>query len=397
MRIAVVGGAGGIGRVTVEDAASNDDVEWVRVVDLNVEGAEAVKRYLGSNRVCVKESPLDGDFAEAIAGANVVVNAASHRLNLAVMRACLDVGANYVDLGGLFHFALRQVELEDAFKAAGLTAAISVGTAPGITNMLAAACCERLTTVDAIELVDALIDLDGSADAPYVPAYAPDTLIDEFTEPAPMLIDGEFEAMPAGSGSKVYRLPEGDVECIYTIHSEPATLARSYADRGIRRIEWRLGLPVADMQRLRSFVLSGLTGTEPVQVGNTWVRPRDVLIRTLERQRELQADASPNWVERLRAYVRGVHNGENVELMADLGITRQPGWRFDAGTWATGVAPSVAAQIIGRGEALAHGVGGPEVMLPIDGFFAELALRGIGPPQVLRVDLAGGELLAPPG
>ena len=67
-----------------------------------------------------------------------------------------------------------------------------------------------------------------------MPAYAADTLIDEFTRPAPMFIDGREQLMPAGGGARTYHLPEGDVECVYTIHSEPATLPRSYADRGIR-------------------------------------------------------------------------------------------------------------------------------------------------------------------
>ena len=121
-------------------------------------------------------------------------------------------------------------------------------------------------------------------DEPYVPAYAADTLIDEFTRPAPMFIDGREQLMPAAGGARTYHLPEGDVECVYTIHSEQATLPRSYADRGIRTVEWRLGLPPAHTLPLRALVAAGMASTDPVLVDGREVRPRDVLVAVLARQ-----------------------------------------------------------------------------------------------------------------
>jgi hypothetical protein len=44
---------------------------------------------------------------------------------------------------------------------------------------------------------------------------------------------------------------------------------------------------------------------------------------------------------------------------------------------ATGTPPSVAAQLLCRGERLRDGVGGPEAMRPVGRFFAELASRGL--------------------
>ncbi len=232
MRIAVVGGAGGMGRVTVADAAESGGVEEVRIVDRSAEAAERVAAEVDSPRVSVREVEGDGHEAlvSALGGADAVVNAATHRINLGVMEACLAVGAHYTDLGGLYHWALRQYELDGRFREAGLSAAISMGSAPGLTNMLAAAACEKLETVESIELVDAIIPARQAApEEPYVPPYAPDTLVAEFTEPAAVFLDGRIEFRPAGSGARVYRLPEGEVECVYTIHSEPATLPRSYA------------------------------------------------------------------------------------------------------------------------------------------------------------------------
>jgi saccharopine dehydrogenase-like NADP-dependent oxidoreductase len=375
MRIAVVGGSGGMGTVTVTDLARSEGVEEVRVIDLDHEHARELAARLGGP---VTVAAAD-DLREAVEGADAVVNAASHRLNVPVMEACLEAGAHYTDLGGLFHFALLQYELDEAFRERGLAAAISMGSAPGLTNMLAAACCDRLETVDSIEIADAFVPgREPSPAAPYVPPYAASTLIDEFTDPAAVFLDGELQMVPADSGAKVYDFPEGSVECVYTIHSEPATLPRSYAAKGIRNVEWRLGLPALDAQRFRAFIAAGLTSTEPIDVGGVEVVPRDVLAAVLMRQgRTVDGAGDPDGVEWFRVIVTGTRDGQETRLVAEMRVAERQDWKAGAGAVVTGTPPSVAAQMLCRGERLGDGVGGPEAMLPVGPFFAELARRGL--------------------
>jgi saccharopine dehydrogenase-like NADP-dependent oxidoreductase len=364
-----------MGRVAVADLARSAGVEEVRLVDLDRERADHLADAVGEPVVAVAAD----DLASALDGVDGVVNAAGHRLNVPVMRICLEAGAHYTDLGGLFHWALEQYELDEAFGERGLAAAISLGSAPGLTNMLAAACCERLDEVEAIEIVDAFVP--GRTPAPYdayVPPYAADTLIDEFTQPAAVFVDGELRMVPADSGVKVYEFPEGAAECVYTIHSEPATLPRSYAAKGIRRVEWRLGLPALDVQRLRSFAAAGLTSTEPIRVGEAEVIPRDVLVAVLMRQsRTVEPPADPEAVEWFRVFVTGRRGGVDAELVAEMKVAERSEWEAGAGATVTGVPPSVGIQLLCRGEGLRDGVGGPEAMLPVEPFFAELAGRGL--------------------
>jgi saccharopine dehydrogenase (NAD+, L-lysine-forming) len=375
MRIAVIGGAGGMGRVTTADAATSEGVERVILVDRDASSAAEVAAAYGNVEVREPGEGAAGLLA-ALAGADAVVNAATHRLNVSVMEACLEVGAHYTDLGGLYYYAIEQYELDAAFRRAGLSAAISMGAAPGITNMLAAAAVAELDTVESIEVIDACVaGRPYDPGEPYVPAYAPDTLIDEFTRPAPMFIDGREQLMEAGGGARTYHLPEGDVECVYTIHSEPATLPRSYADRGIRSVEWRLGLPPAHTLPLRALVASGMASTDPVHVNGHDVVPRDVLVAVLARQGGAPED--PGALERLRAHVVGTRSGERVEIDADLPLTQCAEWGTDSGTYSTGVPPSIAAQLLASGQALRTGVGGPEVIVPVTPFFAALAARGM--------------------
>jgi saccharopine dehydrogenase-like NADP-dependent oxidoreductase len=376
VRVAVIGGAGGMGSVTVSDLARSREVEEVRIVDADAERARSLAERLGAPvRAATPTEPL----AAALDRTDGVVNAASHLLNRQVMEACLEVGAHYTDLGGLFHWALAQYELDEAFAGAGLAAAISMGSAPGLTNMLAAACCERLDRIEEIEIADAIIP--GRPPDPreaYVPPYAASTLIEEFTADAAVFADGEIRMVPADSGARVYSFPEGDVECVYTIHSEPATLPRSYASRGIRRVEWRLGLPPLDVERLRAFVAAGLVSTAPVRIGGVEVSPRDVLVAVLARQaREVAAPHDPGLVEWFRVRVTGERGGAPAELVAELRVGERPDWPAGGGATATGTPPAVAIGLLCRGDRLRDGVGGPEAMLPVAPFFAELARRGL--------------------
>ena len=66
-----------------------------------------------------------------------------------------------------------------------------------------------------------------------------------------------------------------------------------------------------------------------------------------------------------------------MTLAAELRVLERVGWEAGGGATVTGVPPSVAAQVLCRGERLRDGVGGPEAMIPVETFFVELARRGL--------------------
>ena len=383
MRIGVVGGAGAMGSVTSSDLAGSAGVTEVVIVDPDIERARGLAEHLSGRGAQVSAYGVATPLAESLAGCTAVVNASGHARNIEVMQACLAVGAHYTDLGGLFHVALQQYELHDAFEDAGLTATLSMGSAPGLTNLLSARGAQlgRMETIESIEIADAVVS--GRAYHPsesYAPPYAASTLIEEYTAPAPQFIEGAIAFYPAGSGARTYSFPGGEVECVYTIHSEPATLPRSYADRGIRRVEWRLGLAPADHVRLLSFVAAGLAADQVVRVGDVDVRPADVLAAVLARQaREDRFTPDPDAVEWFRVITTGSRDGKQVTVTCDVEVTDPPDGEFSGGAWVTGVPPSIAAQIMASGHSLRTGVHGPELTMPLDLFFTSLATRGMIP------------------
>jgi saccharopine dehydrogenase-like NADP-dependent oxidoreductase len=213
--IAVIGATGTIGRnVTAFLEGWGADVARR---DFRLEGDEHV------------DARDAASLESALQGAVVVVNAADYRLNLDVMRSALAVGAHYVDLGGLFHVTRQQLELDGEFRDAGLTAVLGLGSAPGKTNLLAAAAARRLgRDPESMEIWAATRD-PAAATHPFPAPYSVQTLRDELQMRPVVLHGGELEEVEPLSGSAEREFPEpvGRATGIYTLHSELATLPSS--------------------------------------------------------------------------------------------------------------------------------------------------------------------------
>ena len=75
---------------------------------------------------------------DALGETDVLVNSASYRVNLDAMRACLEAGCHYLDLGGLYRVTGDQLGCTASSSEAGLLAVLGIGSSPGKTNLMAA-------------------------------------------------------------------------------------------------------------------------------------------------------------------------------------------------------------------------------------------------------------------
>jgi Saccharopine dehydrogenase NADP binding domain len=171
-----------------------------------------------------------GSVARALEGSSVCVNCADYRLNLDVMEGALAAGAHYVDLGGLFHMTRRQLERGEEFRAAGLTAILGMGSAPGKTNLLARAAVERLGQAPRRMEIWAVTRDPAAADHPFPAPYSVRTLRDELQMRPMIVADGRVRDVDplSGEAERAFPEPVGPAEGIYTLHSELATLPAAY-------------------------------------------------------------------------------------------------------------------------------------------------------------------------
>lgn len=377
MKIATLG-AGAMGQVAIRDLCESSCVTEVLIADLSLDRADMLKSRLYSDKI--KTARVDvcdaAGLSAALSGYDVVINCTPYCFNVLVMEAALSAGCHYLDLGGLFHVTRKQLERHQQFLSRNLLCIPGMGAAPGLTNIMAAAAVSEMDTVESIDIVAASIDRTVSRH-PFLPPYALDTILDEYSLNPFVFVDGEFKEVPAMSGEQVQEFPEpvGKSSTFLTLHSEIATLPISYREKGIKQVTYRLGLPVCFHERCRFLVDLGFASRNALRVDSAEVLPRRFLAALIENQQVQVSD--PDDCEVIRVDVSGVNGNHPVKTRMELTVMSDRNWNVSAGALDTGVPPSIAAQMILEGEIKARGVCPPELCVPAESFFAHLARRGM--------------------
>ena len=383
MRIVVLGGAGMMGCIAVRDLACSEGVDEVVIGDLNREMAEKVAALLDRPNISVAQVNVrDREALVALLrGADACLNATVYYFNLDIMEACLVAGVHYTDLGGLFHTTREQLQFHGRFEAAGISAVLGVGSAPGVPNVQARYAADQLDTLEYIRIYDGIKPPPPDTVAF---SYAVATIIDELTLAPVVYRDGEFVACTLLSEFEDYWFtpPIGLMPMHLSLHSEVATLPLSFRNKGLRECFFKInhwGMAPALVEKIKVLADFGFASHEPVQVGGTSLAPRDLMVAlmskhvpTIESFLAPPANEPPNWTKEIVTEVKGMRDGEMV--------TYRLGTLTAKGALPTGVAPSIVAQWLAQGR-IVPGVRPPETALEPAPFFEALAKRGI-PTQV---------------
>ena len=383
MKIAVIGGAGAMGRWAVKELALSPDVDTIVVADVNEAAAKQIAAAHGGGKALTAfvDARQPESVRAAIAGCDALINCTQHFYNIAVMHVAAQAGVPYTDLGGLFHVTKEQLTLDEEFKKAGVTAVIAMGGAPGVTNLLAAYGAQHLDTISEAQALCGNVDkTDWSAYAGWLPPYSLETLCDEFSVVAPEFIDGQWrEDIVGGSGTELvdFGQPAGLLPAHFTIHSEPITFWHAWRERGLRSATFKLSLPAEFTEQMRFLVRLGLTSKEEIEVDGVRVKPRSVLLRCVERLPRPTGEVVIDDVDYLLGVVRGTKDGRAVEWRVRATVPAHKGFGAGGGDVDTGVPPAIVAKMMARGEINAPGVFVPEQIVPLEPFFAEFARWGV--------------------
>jgi len=359
--------------------ARHDDVDLL-VLDVDAGRAARVAERAGAEGRGF-DAHAEG-LASALKGVAAVAACLPYRLNLEVMEAALAAGCHYADLGGLYHVTLKQWELDPRFREAGLSAVMGIGSAPGITNVLARLGADRLDegSVRSIDLVNGAIDLSEGGGEFGVP-YSAETILDEFTLPAIVFEDGRLQEVEAGSGVIDWAFPEpiGTQPAMYTLHSEPATLPRTIP--GVRDVRWRLALPRPVHEGFVFLVRAGLASRDPVMTSSGPVVPREALAAVLNRLSA--ADGEPSDREVIDVRVAGSSGGAPATYRSLASFEPSPEG-LSAGAFGTAIPIATTVRWLAEGG-VPSGVHPPETAFDPAAFVADLEREGVG---------FSGELLA---
>lgn len=391
MKIALLGGAGIIGRVIARDLALGDDEAEIIVADLNEAGAQTTLDSVAAGDARFTAAGIDvtdrAALVKLLRGVDCTINSVQYYFNLDVMRACLEAGSHYIDLGGLFHTTRKQLELNEDFQSKGLTAVLGLGSCPGIANVQAALAADHFDTIRSIKIYNgATTDSRDSLAWPYSLA----TILDEMTERPMVFREGQFmDLEPLSEEERFdFRPPIGNQITHLSLHSEVATLPLNYAHKGIQECFFKIhffGYSEKAFRKLQALTRLGLGDKEPVTVqaklpngelAPVGVRPRDVLGQVLVRSGATERGQNPGFKD-IATVVEGARNGQPLTVRVDTTAWPHQAYGVSGGTLVVGVPPAVVARWLAAGEVAAKGVHAPETALDPLRFFQALARREI--------------------
>jgi len=379
MRIFVLGGAGKMGCISVQCLANDDRIAEVVIADIDMEQAKIVSDYIGSPKITIVKVDINeaAAFTKALEGADACLNATVYYTNLKVMEACLNAGVHYTDMGGLFHTTRKQLELHDRFSAAGISAVLGMGSAPGVPNIQARYAADRLDTIESIKIFDGI--KPPPPDSVTFP-YAVPTIIEELTVEPMVFENGEFVAKPPLSEFEEYWFapPLGLLPMHLSLHSEVATLPVTFKDKGVKECFFKInywGMSPKAIEKINVLAEFGFDSSEPVEVNETPVVPRDMMVSMLSGYVPSITDLlsppksqPPDWAKEIVTEVAGTKDGKAV--------TYRMGTLTCKGALPTGLAPAIAAIWLAEGH-IDPGVYPAEASIDPEPFFKELETHQI--------------------
>jgi len=382
MVITILGGAGMMGQGIIRDLISDRtivEIAEIRVCDTARPRMEALRADLADPRISLHDLDVTdpATLAAVLVGADLCINAVPTMAGyqMVIFEAALMAGVDYVDLGGLGTYTVKQMAWHDRFAAAGVTAVLGVGSDPGLSNVICRAVADRLDRIDAINLYWAA-ELAGPENPVLCPPYSVSTVLAEYANPSVQFLNGRHVECAPQTGVEVIDLPAPWGRCafMYSPHSEQLTvpLADGIRDKGIREFTWKLHLPHREHEAWVGLVKAGFGEMDrPVTVGGVSVRPIDVLNAVITRNMAENAASIPQQQsnEIHFAIGRGLIDGRPATVRCEVVLRPDPIYDgyVDAGT---SMNASIAAQLILRGPRR-PGVFAPEGYFDVESYFAE--------------------------
>jgi saccharopine dehydrogenase-like NADP-dependent oxidoreductase len=155
-RILVTGGGGEMGAYACRALSKADEVDQVLVADRDRERAVRVADELGPKAAPLELDISDADaLSDALGDVDIVLNTAGpfYRFGREVLSAAIATGTDYLDICDDWEPTLDMLELNDAARAAGVTAVLGMGASPGTSNLLALLAMNECDQVDRVYTV----------------------------------------------------------------------------------------------------------------------------------------------------------------------------------------------------------------------------------------------------
>jgi lysine 6-dehydrogenase len=308
---------------------------------------------------------------QAIGAADLVVGAVPGFMGFQTAETVIRSGKHYVDIS---FFNEDPFRLDEAAKAAGVTAVVDCGVAPGLDNILLGYHHGRMR-VTAFECLVGGLPVKRHWPFEYKAPFSPIDVIAEYTRPARLVRDGRHVVLPALSEPELIDFPGvGQLEAFNTdglrtlLHTLPV---RDMAERTLRY--------PGHCELMRIFRETGFFREDPVDAGGVSVRPLDLTANLLFPHWKAGADEEEFTL--MRVTITGEKEGKPARAVYHLLDHNDTVTHTSSMARTTGYTCTAVARLVVEGKYRRAGIIPPEYVGEDEGCFrfilGHLATRGI--------------------
>jgi lysine 6-dehydrogenase len=391
MKVAVTGASGIQGMSAMIYLLDQDDVETIQVSDnFHLDRLKERVDRLNDKRLVVRKLDCSDrkEACEAFSGYDVVINCAHTPGGyFAATRAALEVGANYLDLTSSGE-QQKQSELHDEFKQKGITAILDMGTAPGLSNVMAVYCMNKLDKTDAIDYYWGIADIvpPDEHTRPLYWGFGFNGIMSLIARPSLVYEQGRLQEIEPRARPVVYRFKEpiGDLTVAGLPHPEPKMLSQSFPKAQFKHIMFREGFDEDSTRKYYFLRDLGFNSnrTESLNVKGVEVKPFEVLMALID-QLPPERKKPAHIISEGNCVVQGWKEAQQVEvkIMVRTAPDSEMHRRFTEkgafGSYRTGICAAIAGVMLGRGLIEKKGVYEPELCIPAEAYIQEQANVGM--------------------
>ena len=286
MKRLLILGVGAQGSTVAKRMNEEPNVSEIICADYDEKAVNEMEKTLDKAKALKLDASKVENIVKAAKGVDLIVNALPLRFGENVIKAALEVNSNYQDFAaGEFEnvdwvegIKLMLTEWSDRFKAQGLSALMSTGSAPGLANVITREAVEELDTCDTIEIHV----YEGIWAKRFLPFWwSPEVAFQDMSDPAYCYENGEIvETEPFSRPMYMkFRGVDKVVRTVEHAHDEPVTLglmADKYL-KGAKNIYFKYG--GGGIEFAEPLYKMGLLSREEVEVKGTRFVPMDLVLK----------------------------------------------------------------------------------------------------------------------
>jgi len=383
---AAVLGTGGLGRIITLELAADRRVDEIVIVDKRGDRSRALQSLGKTASLTALEADVTDGAAlhRILAGVDVAVNATLPAHNLRVMEACFEAGCSYVDSAGYSppvagekSGVLEQLALDSRWRDRDISAIVSMGSDPGISNVMARVAADRFAEIDRILIRKAAT---GEKATEGFPLYSREVFISAALSNPIVWDRKEFRQQEPASGDELYEFPQpiGKRRVHWFWHEEVLTLP-THLGKLVGWVDYKHDVNPELERAIHAFDALGLLRPDhKVKVGVTQIPFRDAFMAAMPEPSTLIGP-----LPGALGIVVEVHgtkgDGTKSAIRASLTMEHREANRRRGTTaerFLTAAASAAAVMMIHSRRLPRAGVLAPEE-LPTDLVVPELAARGV--------------------